>query len=105
MVAVGREMSSPSLSARVRKFFAGNIAPQLSLDLDFEVAPGITILFGPSGSGKSTLLDCIAGLTQPDAGRISVDGEAFFDSEKKLNLPPNSVASRMSFKPWRCFRT
>ena len=81
-------MSSPSLTARVRKFFAGDIAPRLSLDLDIEVAPGITILFGPSGAGKSTLLDCIAGLTQPDAGRISIDGEAFFDSEKKVNLPP-----------------
>ena len=81
-------MNSPSLCARVRKFFAGDIAPRLSLDLDIEVAPGITILFGPSGAGKSTLLDCIAGLTHPDAGRISVDGEAFFDSEKKLNLPP-----------------
>jgi len=81
-------MSSPSLAARVRKFFAGDIAPRLSLDLDIEVAPGITILFGPSGAGKSTLLDCIAGLTQPDAGRISIDGEAFFDSEKKVNLSP-----------------
>jgi len=81
-------MSSPSLAARVRKFFAGDIAPRLSLDLDIEVPPGITIVFGPSGAGKSTLLDCIAGLTQPDAGRISIDGEAFFDSEKKVNLPP-----------------
>jgi molybdate transport system ATP-binding protein len=45
-------------------------------------------LFGPSGAGKSTLLDCIAGLTQPDAGRISIDGEVFFDSRKKVNLPP-----------------
>jgi len=53
-----------------------------------EVPPGITILFGPSGAGKSTLLDCIAGLTQPDAGRITIDGEALFDSEMKVSMPP-----------------
>ncbi len=33
-------------------------------------------LVGPSGSGKSTLLSLIAGLTAPDAGRISIGGVA-----------------------------
>jgi molybdate transport system ATP-binding protein len=84
---MGREMSSLSLAVQVRKSFAGDIVPGL-LDLDVEVTPGITILFGPSGAGKSTLLDCIAGLTRPDAGRISIDGKTFFDSRKKVNLPP-----------------
>jgi lipopolysaccharide transport system ATP-binding protein len=31
-------------------------------------------LFGRNGSGKSTLLRCIAGIYQPDEGRVSVDG-------------------------------
>ncbi len=32
-------------------------------------------LLGPSGCGKSTLLNLIAGLEEPDAGRVTVDGK------------------------------
>ncbi|MEK7467269.1 MAG: ABC transporter ATP-binding protein [Planctomycetota bacterium] len=32
-------------------------------------------LMGPSGSGKTTLLNLIAGIDQPTAGRITVDGK------------------------------
>ena len=81
-------MNPANLTARVRKMHRGDAAPSFLLDLDMELAPGITILFGPSGAGKSTLLDCIAGLTQPDAGRITIDGEALFDSEMKVSMPP-----------------
>jgi sulfate/thiosulfate transport system ATP-binding protein len=34
----------------------------------------ITSLLGPSGSGKSTVLRLIAGLEEPDEGRIEIDG-------------------------------
>lgn len=81
-------MNPAQLAARVRKVHRGDAAPSFLLDLDVEVPPGITILFGPSGAGKSTLLDCVAGLAQPDAGRITIDGESLFDSETKKNLPP-----------------
>jgi molybdate transport system ATP-binding protein len=85
---MGREVSSATLKARVRKLHRGDASSSFQLDLDVEVAPGITILFGPSGAGKSTLLDCIAGLSQPDAGRIAIDSEVVFESEKKVNVLP-----------------
>ena len=45
-------------------------------DVSIEVPDGsLTALLGPSGSGKSTLLRVIAGLEQPDAGRVVILGE------------------------------
>ena len=42
-------------------------------------------LIGPSGGGKSTLLRIIAGLETPDAGTVTLDGDAVaFTDEEKL---------------------
>ena len=44
-------------------------------DICVEVASGsLTALLGPSGGGKSTLLRVIAGLEQPDSGRVLING-------------------------------
>ncbi len=59
---------------------------EFHLDVNLELAPGITILFGPSGSGKSTTLQCIAGLTHPDEGHVSLGDQVWFDSRRKINL-------------------
>jgi molybdate transport system ATP-binding protein len=58
------------------------------LDVQASLPPGITILFGASGAGKTTLLDCIAGLVQPDAGRITTKEKVLFDRARGINLPP-----------------
>jgi multiple sugar transport system ATP-binding protein len=44
-------------------------------DIDLSIAPGEFCVFvGPSGCGKSTLLRLLAGLEDPSAGEIEIDG-------------------------------
>jgi ABC-type sugar transport system ATPase subunit len=44
--------------------------------VDFSIAPGrVRGLVGENGAGKSTLAKVIAGLHQPDAGSILLNGE------------------------------
>ncbi|MGA2003505.1 MAG: molybdenum ABC transporter ATP-binding protein [Terriglobales bacterium] len=77
---------SSELEVRIRKRFA-NPEGSFLLNVHFRALAGFTILFGASGAGKTTLLDCIAGLANPDEGRIAIGGEAAYDSEGKKNVP------------------
>ena len=83
-----REVNLAALTARIRKERHNAGAAPFSLDVSIEAPPGITILFGPSGAGKSTFLDCVAGLAQPDDGRIAVGENVLFDSSSTIHLPP-----------------
>src|SRR5437660_3991563 len=58
----------------------------------------LTALLGPSGSGKSTLLRVIAGLEQPDAGEVSLDGE---DVTRR---PPQSRGVGFVFQHYAAFK-
>jgi len=58
----------------------------------------LTALLGPSGSGKSTLLRVIAGLEQPDEGKVSLDGE------DATRLPPQSRGVGFVFQHYAAFK-
>ena len=60
-------------------------------------------LFGKSGAGKTTLLRLIAGLEMPKSGKITVDNEVWFDSVKKINLPPQKRGVGFVFQDYALF--
>jgi molybdate transport system ATP-binding protein len=62
--------------------------PSFSMHCSFDTGSEFAVLFGCSGSGKTTALRCIAGLENPDAGTIRINDKLYFDSKKKVNLPP-----------------
>lgn len=75
-----------SLRCVVRKVHRGSTS-SFVLDVAFDATSGFTILFGPSGAGKTTVLDCIAGLTSPDSGKISIGDRVLFDSSQRIGIP------------------
>ena len=76
-------LETATLSVEIRKRLS-----TFELHIQYDFPSGFTVVFGPSGSGKSTLLDCIAGLLQPDAGRIELGSIRFFDGAQSVSLPP-----------------
>jgi molybdate transport system ATP-binding protein len=66
-------------------------------------ASGITALFGRSGAGKTTIVNMLAGLVRPDRGRIAIDGETLFSTEKRIDLPPERRRLGYVFQEGRLF--
>lgn len=76
-------MSADTLKVKL----SGRVFASFRLELDFEVPPGITVLFGPSGAGKSTTLSAIAGLRPVESGRVTLGSTTWFDSAARSELP------------------
>lgn len=69
-------MSFVELSHLTKKFDRFTAVDDLSLSIE---KGEFVALLGPSGCGKTTTLQMIAGLQQPDAGHIALDGEDITD--------------------------
>lgn len=67
-------------------------------DFSLEIAAGETLaLLGPSGCGKSTVLRCVAGLEQPDSGRVKIAGQ------EATTCPPERRGVGMVFQDYALF--
>ena len=86
-------MSEPFLRLdRVTRRYGTHLAVD---DLSLDVAAGESVvMLGPSGCGKTTVLRLIAGLEQPDAGEIRLDGRTVARAGRNL-VPPH--ARRLGF--------
>ena len=74
-----------NLSIQVGK----RLSPGFVLDVACEATPGVAIVFGESGSGKTTLLRAVAGLAQPDSGRIVIGDRVLFDRHAGVDVAPS----------------
>lgn len=73
------------------------------LDIEFSTNGETLALLGSSGCGKSMTLKCIAGVETPDEGQIILNGRTLFDSEKKINLPPQNRKVGLLFQNYALF--
>ncbi len=88
---------SLTVESLTKRFTAGG-TPAVA-DVSF-TAPsgGITALLGPSGSGKSTVLRMIAGLEQPDQGRV------LFDDRDCTQVPTQHRGVGFVFQSYALFK-
>jgi molybdate transport system ATP-binding protein len=86
------------LCVDVEKKFGG-----FTVTARFESSGGVTALFGPSGAGKTTIVNMIAGLVEPDRGRIALGDDVLFDSATRINVPPPRRRIGYVFQEGRLF--
>ena len=87
-----------SLYARIGKRYGA-----FRLDVELSAENGVLGLLGASGCGKSLTLKCIAGIERPDAGRIVLNGRTLFDSEARVDLPPQARRVGYLFQQYALF--
>jgi molybdate transport system ATP-binding protein len=73
------------------------------LELSLAVAAETVAIVGPSGAGKSTVLRAIAGLLKPQAGRVAVGDDVWFDAGTGVNRAPEDRSVGMVFQQYALF--
>jgi len=73
------------------------------LDAEFTTGAGVTALFGRSGAGKSSIVQMIAGIRQPQGGRIALNGRTLFDPAAAIDLPARQRNVGLVFQEPRLF--
>jgi ABC-type multidrug transport system ATPase subunit len=72
--------------------------------VDLEIGPGLTLLLGPNGCGKSSLLKLAAGIEEPDAGRVEIDGKDLWIDEVAARRTLAYVPEQPDLTPYATVR-
>ena len=76
----------------------------IPLDIDFSCNNGeIFVIAGPSGSGKTTILRCIAGLYKPVTGKVICQGNTWYDTDSRIDVPVQQRAAGFVFQNYALF--
>ena len=75
------------------------------LDVQFQSGSRRIGILGASGCGKSLTLKSIAGIERPETGKIESAGKVFFDSAKKIWMPPQERNVGYLFQNYALFPT
>ncbi len=74
------------------------------LDIRCQLGQGrVLSLYGPSGAGKTTILRILSGLTGVASGLIEVDGEAWLDTDRQIDLPTRHRSIGFVFQDFALF--
>ncbi|HMB62962.1 MAG TPA: ATP-binding cassette domain-containing protein [Eudoraea sp.] len=77
---------------------------EMNLRIDLTIPKGQLItIYGTSGAGKTSVLRLLSGLMKPDRGEIRANGECWFSSEKKINIPPQKRKIGYVFQDYALF--
>ncbi len=77
---------------------------EMHLEVDFERTTGQFIaLYGESGAGKTSILRMLAGLMEPDQGRVLFGSETWFDKTARINLTPQKRKTGFLFQDYALF--
>lgn len=66
-------------------------------------AGSIVKISGPSGAGKTTLLKIIAGFIRPERGIISLNGDTWLDTNRRIDLSPQQRLTGFVFQDYALF--
>ncbi|MGC2333129.1 MAG: sulfate/molybdate ABC transporter ATP-binding protein [Candidatus Acidiferrales bacterium] len=77
--------------------------PNFALDVSFTAGDAPLGILGPSGAGKTMLLRSIAGLEQPDRGRIDLNGRVLLDTAGRIRVPARDRRVGLLFQHYALF--
>ncbi len=84
------------ISSKIDKF---------KLELAFQTKANRIGILGESGAGKSMLLKYIAGIYQPEVGKIELDDTLLLDTDNKVNVIPQKRNIAYMFQNYALFST
>jgi molybdate transport system ATP-binding protein len=76
--------------------------PPLALAAELH-GEGTLAVMGPSGAGKSSLLRALAGLLEPEQGRVELGGDTWLDTARRISVRPERRGVGFVFQSYALF--